>query len=160
MRAGPFALVVAIGAAIDLAVKAWARVTLEPYGAALDFLPFISLRLTFNEGISFSLFAMEGPAGKLALVTIAAVMTLCLTVWAFRTQEKTERAALSLIVAGALANVIDRACRGVVTDYLDLHFGSWHPFVFNLADVWISAGAVLLLVSYYQPKKQTHSLLS
>jgi signal peptidase II len=50
-------------------------------------------------------------------------------------------------VAGALANLIDRAARGSVTDFLGLHVGDWHPFVFNLADVWISIGVGLLLLT-------------
>lgn len=146
MKARTFGLVVLAGAVIDLAVKAWARSALEPYGPASDFLPFISLHLTFNEGISFGLFALGGEAGKLVLIALTGLITVVLTMWAVRTEEKWERAALSLIVAGAVANLLDRAFFGVVTDYLDLHFGSWHPFVFNLADVWISAGACLLLV--------------
>lgn len=154
MRNSTTAMIFLGGAGIDLAVKAWARATLEPYGPAIDFLPFISLRLTFNEGISFSLLAMEEPAGKFVLVAVAAAITAALTLWAFRSKDKYERGALSLIIAGALANLIDRASRGNVTDYLDLHFGGWNPFVFNLADVWISVGAVLLLVTSWRPSRE------
>ena len=63
MKAALVALVIVTGAALDLATKAWARASLEPYGPASDFLPFVSLRLTFNEGVSFSLFAFEGDIG-------------------------------------------------------------------------------------------------
>lgn len=149
MKAGAFGLAVLAGAAVDLAVKAWARSALEPYGPASDFLPFVSLHLTFNEGISFGLFAFGGEAGKLVLIALAGLLTVVLTVWTVRTEDKWERAALSLIVAGAFANLLDRAFFGVVTDYLDLHFGSWHPFVFNLADVWISAGACFLIARQF-----------
>ena len=54
MKAALVALVIVTGAALDLATKAWARASLEPYGPASDFLPFVSLRLTFNEGVSFT----------------------------------------------------------------------------------------------------------
>lgn len=140
------ALVVVTGAALDLAAKAWARAALEPYGPPLDFLPFLSLRLTFNHGISFSLLSAGGETGRAVLIAVTGLMTLALAVWAFRSQGW-QRAALSLVVAGAAANLIDRAVRGAVTDFLDLHFGGWHPFVFNLADVWISIGVGLLLAA-------------
>ncbi len=45
-----------------------------------------------------------------------------------------------------MGNLIDRAARGAVTDFLGLHVGNWYPFVFNLADVWITLGVALLLV--------------
>ncbi len=145
MKTGALALVVLACAAVDLAVKTWARAALEPYGPARDFLPFVSLRLTFNEGISFGLLMLEGTSGKFLLVALTSMLTAGLTVWAFRARDKWERIAFSLIVAGALANLVDRALFGMVTDYLALHIGSWHPFVFNLADVWISAGVCLLV---------------
>ena len=75
----------------------------------------------------------------------------------FRSQGL-ERIAASFIVAGALANVIDRAVYGVVTDYLDLHFGAWHPFVFNLADVWITAGAISLFFCQFSQKQSRVAL--
>lgn len=139
-------LVVATGVALDLATKAWARAALEPYGPGLDFLPFISLRLTFNEGVSFSLLAFEGDLGQAALLVATGLLTLVMAVWAYRSHGW-QRAALSCVVAGALANLIDRGLRGSVTDFLALHFEDWNPFVFNLADVWISIGVGLLLLS-------------
>lgn len=145
MRAAWPTLIIGLGATIDLAAKAWARAVLEPYGAATEFLPFIALRLTYNQGVSFSLLSFDHDGGRLALLVFTGVLTLGLLMWAFRMPRSHERLALSAIVAGALANFLDRTMHGVVTDYLDLHFGDWHPFVFNLADVWISAGAALLL---------------
>lgn len=147
MKAGLCALIVLAGAALDLAAKAWARANLEPYGPPIDFLPFISLRLTFNEGVSFGLLSFGQNDGKIALLALTGLLTLAFAVWAYRMPYSRERAALSVVVAGAVANVIDRAMNGAVTDYLDLHFWGWNPFVFNLADVWITIGVILLLVS-------------
>ena len=145
-------LIIAFGAALDLAAKLWARASLEPYGAATEFLPFVALRLTFNHGVSFSLLSFEGEIARLALLLATAALTASFALWAFRSQGL-ERIAASSIVAGALANVIDRAVYGTVTDYLDLHFGAWHPFVFNLADVWITAGAILLVFCQFSRKQ-------
>ena len=146
MKAALVALVIVTGAALDLATKAWARASLEPYGPASDFLPFVSLRLTFNEGVSFSLFAFEGDIGRAALIVFPGLLTLAMAAWAYRSQGW-QRAGLSLVTAGALGNLLDRSARGSVTDFLSLHLGDWNPFVFNLADVWISLGVVVLLAS-------------
>ena len=140
-------LIIAFGAALDLAAKLWARASLEPYGAATEFLPFVALRLTFNHGVSFSLLSFEGEIARLTLLLATAALTASFALWAFRSQGL-ERIAASSIVAGALANVIDRAVYGTVTDYLDLHFGV------NLADVWITAGAILLFFCQLS-RKQT-----
>ena len=145
-------LIIAFGTALDLAAKLWARASLEPYGAATEFLPFVALRLTFNHGVSFSLLSFEGEIARLTLLLATAALTASFALWAFRSQGL-ERIAASSIVAGALANVIDRAVYGTVTDYLDLHFGAWHPFVFNLADVWITAGAILLVFCQFSRKQ-------
>ena len=152
MKTARPALIIAFGAALDLAAKLWARTSLEPYGAATDFLPFVALRLTFNHGVSFSLLSFEGETARLVLLLATAALTASFALWAFRSQGL-ERIAASSIVAGALANVIDRAVYGTVTDYLDLHFGAWHPFVFNLADVWITAGAILLVFCQFSRKQ-------
>lgn len=159
MRVGTAALIVATGVALDLATKAWARVSLEPYGPASDFLPFVSLHLTFNKGVSFSLLAFEGDTSQAALVVVTGLLTLAMTVWAYRSQGW-YRIALSLVVAGALANLIDRGARGSVTDFLNLHFGDWHFFVFNLADVWISFGAAFLLALQIIPPKNPAKIAS
>lgn len=157
MKTARPALIIAFGAALDLAAKLWARTSLEPYGAATDFLPFVALRLTFNQGVSFSLFSFEGETARLVLLLATVALTASFALWAFRSQGL-ERIAASFIVAGALANVIDRAVYGVVTDYLDLHFGAWHPFVFNLADVWITVGAISLFFCQFSQKQSRVAL--
>ena len=87
MKTARPALIIAFGAALDLAAKLWARTSLEPYGAATDFLPFVALRLTFNQGVSFSLFSFEGETARLVLLLATAgyhladtVQTLCVFV--------------------------------------------------------------------------------
>ena len=157
MRAALLALLIVAGATLDLATKAWARASLEPYGAASDFLPFVSLRLTFNHGISFSMFSFDGDIGKAVLLAATGLMTLVMTGWAYVSQGW-QRTALTLIAAGALGNLLDRALRGSVTDFLGLHFGEWYPFVFNVADIWISLGFIGLIV--FQLKKPEPGLSS
>lgn len=144
MRSALLAFLIVAGAAFDLVTKAWARDNLEPYGPPSDFLPFVSLRLTFNEGVSFSMLSFDGDTGKTVLLAATGLMTLVMTAWAY-VSHGWQRVSLTLIAAGALGNLLDRASRGSVTDFLGLHFGDWYPFVFNVADIWISLGFIGLI---------------
>lgn len=132
------------GALVDLALKAWARLALVPDAPPSMLLPFISLRLAYNDGISFSLLSFDDATAKAALLVTTGLVTVGIMIWAMRAQGW-ERLGLSLVAAGAVANFADRAAFGAVTDYLGLHLGSWHPFIFNIADVWITGGAGVLL---------------
>ena len=102
----------------------------------------LQLRLTYNPGVAFSV----GNTLPGWLVTAGtSTITLLVAVYAWRTVPilpAVGRAGLAAVLAGALANVIDRATDGVVTDYL--HTG-WFP-TFNLPDVYITGGAVLIVV--------------
>lgn len=145
MRLGWVALLVAGATGADIATKAWARATLVSGEPALDLLPFLSLLLFFNEGVSFSLLAFpDGAAGPL-IVALTAVLTLAAGTWAVLAGGA-RRFALTLITAGALGNLLDRSVHGRVTDFLLLHSGGMSLFVFNVADLCIAGGATVLVM--------------
>lgn len=150
MRAILVTALIAAGTALDLTTKSLARTMLEPYAHQVDFLPFLSLRLTFNSGVSFSMLALEGRLGFFILIGLTGILTLIVTVLAYFSKGR-QSMGLSIISAGALGNLIDRSTRSVVTDFLDLHFGEWHLFVFNLADIWISIGVAIMLATQFLP---------
>lgn len=140
---------VAVGAAVvagvDLTAKAWAQSALTSGGIGDGV---VSLRLTYNPGVAFGLGTVL-PAG--VVVALTAALTAAIAVLAWRTAAHGRTAqlvALAVLLGGALANVIDRAGDGVVTDYL--HTGWWPTF--NLADVAVVTGALLLaLTSVREP---------
>ena len=69
-------------------------------------------------------------------------------VWISRAAKRWQEALpLALILGGALGNVIDRLRIGAVVDFLDLHYGGYHWPAFNVADMAISAGAIIILLS-------------
>ncbi len=107
--------------------------------------PFLNLTLGFNRGVSFGLWG-HGAAGPWLLSALAVAISIALALWAWRTDSRTEAAALGAIVGGAIGNVIDRVQKGAVTDFLDLHAFGWHWPTFNLADVGITGGVGLLLL--------------
>lgn len=121
------------------------------YGDPGDFaervvLPFANLVMVWNRGVSFGLFAGTGGQNPYILVAVAAVILAALLWWLARARDLLTRAALVLIVAGAVANVHDRLRFGAVADFLDLHAAGYHWPAFNIADSAIVIGAVLLML--------------
>jgi len=143
LQAIAFALVVMI-AALDQAAKAAARAQLA---APVDLTPFLALRLGFNPGVTFGLFAGSGDAGRWALSAVAFVIVGALLAWIWRTRSAVTAVAASFIAGGAIGNLLDRLRSGAVTDFIDLHWGEAHWPTFNLADAAIVCGVALLLLT-------------
>lgn len=140
------AILVPLLLSLDQILKLWALENLSPVPR-----PFLGdllyLTLVKNTGAGFGL--LEGRAFLLGWLSLG-VGTLLLYLLARRRYAFWQTLALSLIAVGALGNGIDRLGRGFVVDYLDL--GTSIPLiatfpVFNLADVCVTAGAVLLLLA-------------
>lgn len=131
----------ALLAALDLGLKTWAGRALAD-GTSVD-LQVIQLRLAFNSGVAFSL-GDTLPSGVVLGVTGLIIAGLAVFAWrATRTATLPMRFGLAAVLAGAIANLVDRATDGVVTDYL--HTG-WFP-TFNLADVFITVGGAALVLA-------------
>jgi signal peptidase II len=124
----------------DQAAKARIEADLIP-GEVVDVLGPLKLTLAHNTGVAFGL---AGGAGiGLVLVTLGALVLI-----GYLFSRKPERpwmwVAVGLLAGGALGNLVDRIRADAVTDYVDL--GSWPPF--NLADVAITSGVLLLVLLY------------
>jgi signal peptidase II len=121
-----------------------------PLHSARDVIPgFFSLVHTRNPGIAFSLFADSGPLVRnilVPLMSIAAVTLIVFMLWSSRNTGAKTRAGLSLILAGAVGNLYDRAAYGYVVDFLDFYIGGYHWPAFNVADSCITIGAGLVLL--------------
>ena len=108
--------------------------------------PFVDLALQANRGISFSLLRQNGALGVALLTGFALAVVAFLGVWLWRARSRLTAAGLGLIIGGALGNAADRVAYGAVVDFLDLHLGDRHFFVFNVADAAISLGVGLLIL--------------
>jgi signal peptidase II len=130
---------------LDASTKEAALMYLE--GGSVPVLPVLNLTLGFNRGVSFGMFSGDGREGWLAIVLLTlAICSVVAWLW-HRSRRLLERLGYAAILGGALGNLVDRAPDGAVTDFIDLHAGGWHFPTFNLADVGITAGVVLLLLS-------------
>lgn len=111
-------------------------------------LPFLNFVLRFNAGAAFSFLGDMGGWQVAALSAISIIVSVLLVNWLWRLDHSDWATALpiSLILGGAIGNVIDRVRFGVVTDFIDFHVGAWHFATFNIADSAVSVGAVLLVL--------------
>ncbi len=112
----------------------------------IDILPVFQFRLSWNEGISFSLFNSGTDTAVAVLLAVTIAITIVMTVWMWRTPRFWLQIGLGLIVGGALGNIIDRASIGAVADFLHVYWGDWHFPTFNIADTCISIGAIIVLL--------------
>jgi signal peptidase II len=113
----------------------------------IGLLPIFRLRWVENRGVSMGLLTADSDTARWGLVAMTAAIALFVAFWMWREKRRDDALALSLVLGGALGNIVDRVRFGYVVDYADLHFGSVSPFlVFNVADAAITIGVLLLLV--------------
>lgn len=108
---------------------------------------FLNIVLVWNSGISFGLFNTYSLYNAYILVTIACVIILILVIWLQRTHVLAVRIGLSLVIGGAIGNILDRLYHRGVVDFLDFHLGHLHWPAFNIADLAVTLGSILLVIS-------------
>ena len=147
-----------LGAACDL-YGAFCNGGLIVHGADLVSLPMTSwFKFVFiwNPGTSFSLFREMGTAAPMIIIFLTGAIIGFLSYHLFaRAKDKYERIALSLIIGGALGNLIDRIRFGAVIDFLDFHYAGFHWPAFNVADIFISVGVALYLLGWLINRKKS-----
>ena len=121
-------------------------------GRVMEVGPFFNLVLVHNSGAAFSFLAGAAGWQRVFFIGIALVASVWIVVLLRRHLSETMFClALSLILGGALGNVIDRIWLGAVVDFLDFHAAGWHFPAFNVADSAISCGAALLVWESLRP---------
>ena len=138
---------IAVAGATALACRAAARWAEANLGVEPLALPGVDLRLTFNDGVAFGL-----AGGVRSGVLIVVVSVVLAAVGFAAVTGRLLGIPAALIFGGGMANIIDRLADGVVTDYIDL---GWWP-VFNLPDIAITSGAILLFAMAGRPASPAH----
>lgn len=123
-------------------------------GEILPVTGFFNLVLVFNTGAAFGFLAAASGWQTPVLSGIALAAAAIVTVLIVRDPgRRLLCTGLALILGGALGNLWDRLAWGHVVDFLDLHAAGWHWPAFNVADSAISAGAVILIVESFLPRR-------
>lgn len=126
------------------------------YGQGREITSFFNVFLVYNRGAAFSFLAAAGGWQRWAFTAlgIAAAIFICFLLKR-HAHQKLFCTALSLIMGGAIGNVIDRLIYGHVIDFLDFHWHGWHWPAFNLADSGIVVGACLLVLDELRRVRQS-----
>ena len=136
-----------------------AALSLLSQGSSLAVFPGLNLTLGFNEGVSFGLFS-DLMAGKpLVMAALTGTLIVILAIMTFRARYPIEQVGFSLIVGGALGNVIERLRQGAVTDFVDLAWQSWRWPTFNAADIAITVGALCILFAAFSSHRSKESVV-
>jgi len=107
---------------------------------------FLNITLIWNKGIAFGLFSFDEIYFYNLLSIIIAVVIVALLVMAVKTIGF-RRYYLFMIIGGALGNLHDRIFSFAVPDFIDFHIGSFHWFIFNVSDIFISLGVIGMIIS-------------
>jgi signal peptidase II len=125
-----------------------------PPGVSVPVLPFFNLVMVWNPGISYGLFPASSPAGTALLVAISIAAVAGLTWWLWVSTSRALTAGLGLIIGGAVGNnLIDRLIYGRVADFFHFYGFGYDWYVFNIADLAITLGAVAILYDVLKPEQ-------
>ena len=150
--------VAALIIALDQATKTWIVHDIMSPPRWIEVTSFFNIVMVWNKGASFGLFSTQSPWTQAVLGGFAIVISIVLAVWMYRARSKWLAVALGLVIGGALGNAIDRAIYGAVADFLDFHAYGYHWPSFNVADIAISVGVVMLLFDGLLEKRRDHKL--
>ena len=141
-------VLLALGVLIaDQITKWWAQISL-PMAQAVKVTDFLNWFLIYNPGAAFSFLSQAG-GWQRWFFTVIGIIAAIVIIWLLQknTHDRPFCLALSLILGGAIGNVLDRLLYGAVVDFIDVHYDGWHWPAFNIADSAISIGATLIIIN-------------
>ncbi len=130
-------------------------INLQASGTDIDFYiySFLNFYLVWNTGIGFGLASLETNIYYHILTAIIAIVNIGLIFFLIKS-EKIYAYLIALIIGGSLGNLFDRIYYYAVPDFIDLHVGNFHWFIFNVADIFITIGIIgLILVELLRKEK-------
>ena len=151
------ALLIALAVSAVLVIAdQWTKLAISSnfrYGESVAITSFFNLVLVYNKGAAFSFLSDAGGWQRVFFIclTSAAIIVLMWLI-AKHASEKLFCWGLTLILGGAIGNLIDRIAYGHVIDFLDFHWAGWHFWAFNVADSAITVGAALLIIDSFRPR--------
>jgi signal peptidase II len=118
---------------------------------SIPLIPYFNLTYVHNTGAAFSFLSEAGGWQRWFFAVLAFIISAVLSVWLARLQkhETLLALAISLILGGAVGNLIDRLSYGYVIDFLDVYYNTWHWPAFNIADSAITLGVALMLAESF-----------
>ena len=133
---------------------------LQNSGVDIDFyiFPFLNFYLIWNTGIGFGLASMEANVYYHILTSIIILVNIAL-IFILIKSKSVYSYLIALIIGGSLGNLFDRIYYYAVPDFIDFHFGNYHWFLFNVADIFITLGIIgLIFIELFKKEKKTNNV--
>tara|TARA_B100000029_G_scaffold43397_1_gene40227 strand:- start:90 stop:554 length:465 start_codon:yes stop_codon:yes gene_type:complete len=133
-------------------------INLQSTGTEIDFYitSFLNFYLVWNTGIGFGLMSLEANIVYHILTTIIVIVNLVLIYFLFKSKD-THAYFFALVIGGSLGNLFDRIYYFAVPDFIDLHIGVYHWYIFNIADIFITIGILgLVLLEIFKKKHESN----
>jgi signal peptidase II len=121
-------------------------------GRSIPLLPFFNLVMVWNPGISYGLFPASSVWGTALLVLVSLAAVAGLGYWLWGMTSLSLGIGVGLVIGGALGNLIDRLVYGRVADFFHLYGFGYDFYVFNVADIAITFGAVAIIYEVLKPQ--------
>ena len=115
--------------------------------------PFLNLNLIWNEGIAFGLFSFD-EKNYYNLLTFLIIGIILVLLWLMFRSSGLEKLGFASVIGGSLGNVTDRIFYSSVPDFIDLNYNGFHWFVFNVADIFITLGVMILVFCEFKKKEK------
>ena len=110
--------------------------------------PFLNLYLIWNKGIAFGLFSFEQNSFYNFITILIIIINLVILIMIIKSND-IKAYFLMFILGGSSGNLFDRIYYSAVPDFIDFHINDFHWFIFNVADVFISAGVICLIIAEF-----------
>lgn len=120
-------------------------------------IPMFNLTLAHNPGAAFGFLGQAGGWQRWFFALIAVAVSIGIAYWLKQMKQDKlwEAVGLALVLGGAVGNLVDRIIHGYVIDFLDVYYQVWHWPTFNVADIGISVGAVVLIIDALRSSNKT-----
>jgi signal peptidase II len=129
----------------DQATK-WSVLAFIERGTVIRVCKYANIVLTYNLGTSFGLLTPGTEAQKCMIIVLSIILVIFLVYVFCKLATIIEKVFCSLLIGGAIGNILDRFIHGGVVDFIDVHYEDWHWPAFNIADSFITTSAVMLVI--------------
>lgn len=137
-------------ALLDFIVKKVIEASVQPYDV-IHIFPFLNIVNVKNTGAAFGILST---VNNKIFITVSFLAIFFIIFYISKTSSRLEKISLSLVLGGALGNLIDRLTIGKVIDFIDLFVGNWHWPAFNIADSALTIGIILFLFANLSFRRQ------
>ncbi len=161
-----FILFIFLFAAIDqiskLLVIYYFEIDVERLNSTIIFYinKYLNFYIIWNKGFAFGLFQNDIALVNNIYMVLILIIIIILFIYAIQINRKMYYFSFSLIIGGAIGNLIDRFSYNAVLDFIDLHYNNYHWYVFNIADITITAGCILTIILelFYKEKENQNEI--